>query len=117
MAETEALEQRALDAERRLDALELALPSATHSHALDPVELHDALLALRRTIGKERAHKHRAERERDDLERENARLLSSNAKLQYRVEHLASAVRKADAHCEPPIPPNDPPASSITPFD
>jgi hypothetical protein len=26
-------------------------------------------------------------------------------------------VRKADAHCEPPIPPTDPPASSITPFD
>jgi hypothetical protein len=26
-------------------------------------------------------------------------------------------VRKADAHCEPPIPPTDPPASSVTPFD
>lgn len=122
----EPFERRAAEAEARLAALEKVVygeagseghGSSLLSSSFDAAELYNSLLTLRIRIGALATHKHTAEEERDEAQKQNKQLQTENAKLKYQIEHLKHALRDADERAPPALPQQGMTIADCTPFN
>eukprot|EP00250_Pteridium_aquilinum_P030288 c41019_g1_i1 orf=350-679(-) len=89
---------RAALAEERLAKLEAALKASTGKVEADHnSELLSSLLELREKLEKVREEQ---AAEREQWQKEQERLVSENAKLQYRIIHLVRSVREVEEKLE-----------------